>query len=387
MPMSSTNRALIAIAALVLLVAAGTGVYLYRLHGSLSGIGGEPPDILSQLPPDAPVVVYIDVATLRKSQGLFGAFGLGIDKPASPAGGPILHGDSDYDEFVRGTGFDYTRDLDRAAIALWPANVLTPSKGPASPTGGLGENRVLAIAEGRFDESKIKAYALRTGKVATRGAQSLYTVPGNPPTSFAFLSPTRIALASGPDAENLLAAPNSTARDPAMQARIDRVAGAPIFAVARTDTLPNSFYANFRNSPQLERLARSVRGLTLAGQPQSERIDMALDAECDSMTNALELSTLLDGFRVFGSMALADPKTRRSMTKEQAAFLTAVANQVKVTQQDRWVRLTLAIAPAMLTEGASGPHARGTQPGDLVRRLAEAPRPEHDSRRQRLIDE
>ncbi len=134
----------------------------------------------------------------------------------------------------------------------------------------------------------------------------------------------------------------------AMQGRIQRVAGAPIFAVARTDALPKSFYDNFKNAPQLQSLVRSVKGLTFAGQPQGDRIDVALDAECDSLAHATEIATLLDGFRMFGTIALSDPKTRRQMTKEQAALLTALASQAKVTHQDRWVRMTLGVTPEML---------------------------------------
>ncbi len=342
MKMSGTKRALIAIAALVCLAAAAAGIYLYRLHGTLSGVSGKPPDLLSMLPPGAPIVVYIDVATLRKSQDLFGALGLGPDQPASPA-------DRDYQEFVRGTGFDYTRDLDRAAIAIWPSGVVTPA--------GLGENQVMAVADGRFEEAKIKSYALRTGKAAMRGSQTFYEVPGDPPMSFAFQSPTRIVLTSGRSLNVLAPMPNGGPGDQAMQARIERVAGAPVFAAARTDTLPSNFYDNFKNAPEFARLARSIQGLTLAGQPQGDHMDVALDAECDSIKNALEISTLVDSLRMFGTMALSDPKTRRSMTKQEAALLAAVASQSKVSQQDRWVRLTLTITPAMLSQGTAGPHA------------------------------
>jgi GAF domain-containing protein len=73
------------------------------------------------------------------------------------------------------------------------------------------------------------------------------------------------------------------------------------------------------------------------------------------MQSSFEIATLLDGFRMVGSIALADPKTRRDMTKEQAAFLTALASQVKVAHQDRWVRLRLDITPAMLGSSAAGP--------------------------------
>jgi hypothetical protein len=341
MPITARKRALLATAALVCLAAAGAGLYLYRQHRPLAGASaGSAPDILSQLPAGAPAIAYIDVAALRQLQDSPLAAVLGLAKP-----GP--GGDREYEAFVRDTGFDYTRDLDRVAIAFWPTN-------PSAPAGGLAENRVLAIASGRFDQQKIEAYALRSGKAITRGAQSLYEMPGKPPVSFAFLSPMRIVLASGKGAEDLLPLANSPALDAAMQQRIARVAGAPIFAVARTDDLPNSFYANFRNSPQLERLARSVRGLSLAGQPDGDEIRTALDAECDSMTSAIEIATLLDGFRMIGSMALADPKTRREMTKEQAALLDALVRQAKVTHQDRWVRLRLDITPAMLAVSASG---------------------------------
>ncbi|MGH9714447.1 MAG: hypothetical protein ACRD5M_14205 [Candidatus Acidiferrales bacterium] len=335
MPTSSTKRTLIAVAVILCVAAAGAGVYLYRQHRPLAGASsGAAPELLSQLPADAPAVGYINVAALRELRSSPLAAILGLSSPGPQA-------DREYAEFVRETGFDYTRDLDRAAIAAWPQSLVPPA-------GGMGENRILAIADGRFNEERIKTYALRTGRIVTHGTQSVYEVPGNPPLAFVFLSPIRIALASGKNASELITASVGKPRDPGMQERIARVAGAPIFAVARTDQLPSSFYANLASSPQLERLARSVRGLSLAGQPDGDKITVALDAECDSMTNALQLATLLDIFRMGSSMALSDPKTRRQMTQEQAAFLRAVINQVKVTHQDKWVRLTLDITPEML---------------------------------------
>jgi hypothetical protein len=344
MPLSSTKRALIAIAVILGVAAAVAGVYLYRQHRPLAGANaGSAPELLNLLPSDAPAVGYADVAALRGLRNSPLAAILGLSSPGPQA-------DREYSQFVRETGFDYTRDLDRVAIAAWPQSLIAPA-------GGAGENRMLAIADGRFDEKKIQAYAMRTGKIALHGRQSYYIVPGDPPVWLAFLSPGRIALASGKNADELLAVHESKTPDPVMQARITRVAGAPIFAVARTDQLPSSFYANFASSPQLERLARAVRGLSLAGQPDGDKIKVALDAECDSMTNALQVSSLLDIVRMGSSLALSDPKTRRQMNPEQAAFLRAVINQVKVTHQDKWVRLTLDVTPEMLGGSASGPTA------------------------------
>ena len=95
-------------------------------------------------------MAYIDAANLRKLQNSPLAAALGLASPGPQA-------DRDYANFVRDTGFDYTRDLDHAAIAIWPASFGTPDN-------VLGEDRVLAIADGRFDQQKIRAYALHTGK-------------------------------------------------------------------------------------------------------------------------------------------------------------------------------------------------------------------------------
>jgi hypothetical protein len=350
-PVSSTTRAWIIVAILLLVLLAGGAVFYFWHNHPLPPIvatvpgapaPAPPSDILGELPPDAPVVAYVDAASLRSLQNSPLADALGLASPGPQA-------DRDYANFVRDTGFDYTRDLDHAAVAFWPASIGTPQN-------VLGEDRVVAIADGRFDQQKIKSYALRTGKQANRGSQTVYEVPGNPPVSLTFLSPTRIALAGGKNATDLLSRINlsgASRRDPAIQSRIDRVAGAPIFAVARTDHLPASLYDSFRNAPQLEQLARSVQAVTLAGQPAGNNLRITLDAESDSLKNALAISILLEGGRMAGSMALSDPNTRRQMTKEQIAFLQALVSQAQITHQSKLVRLVLDITPAMLNAAPS----------------------------------
>jgi hypothetical protein len=296
------------------------------------------PNILSLLPPQAPAIAYVDVAALRRLQNSPLAAILGLTQP-----GP--HPDRDYQNFVGATGFDYTRDLDKAAIAFWPS---------ISPSGQLEESSVVTIADGRFDEPKIKAYALRTGKLAVQGLRSIYEVPGDPPVSFEFLSPTRIAMASGAESGHFLPASVAASLDPLLQARANRVADAPIFAVARTNNLSPQFYDTLRGSPQFQTLARSIQGLVLAGRPDSDRIHLTLDAECDSMKNALELATLLDSLRIFGPVALADPKTRRQMSPAQFSLLEALISKTKISHEDRVVSLSLDVTPAML--GAPNPH-------------------------------
>jgi hypothetical protein len=336
--MTSTKRALIAVAAMVCILGVIAAVYLYRWHRPFASTGGGPaPSILAELPADAPAIAYLDVAALRRLQNSPLSAVLGLTKNGSQT-------DRDYADFVRDTGFDYTRDLDQAAVAFWPTSL-------APAANAAGDDPALAIADGRFDQRKIEAYATRAGgKSEQRGDRTIYIVPGSPIVSFEFLSPTRIAIASGKKSADLLDISTAGQRDPAMQARVNRVAGAPIFAVVRTSNLPASFYADLAKAPELDHLVRSIQGLSLSGQPQGDQIHVALDAECDSMKNAFEMSTILDGFRLIGSMSLSDPKTRRQlqMTREQAAFLEALIKAAQISHQDRWVRISLDLTPEML---------------------------------------
>src|SRR5580692_2862021 len=155
-PLSSAKRALIVIAVVLLcLIGAGVAYYLWQARAlppivsTVPGVpaAGRPPDILSQLPADAPVVAYIDATNLRALQNSPLAAALGLATPGPQA-------DRDYANFVRDTGFDYTRDLDHAAIDFWPASFGSSPK-------DINANHALVISDGRFDQQKIWAYADR----------------------------------------------------------------------------------------------------------------------------------------------------------------------------------------------------------------------------------
>jgi hypothetical protein len=358
-PLSSAKRAWIVIAIVLLcLIGAGVVYYLWQARplppivSTVPGVpaAGPPPDILSQLPADAPVVAYIDAASLRTLQNSPLAAALGLASPGPQA-------DRDYANFVRDTGFDYTRDLDHAAIAMWPASFGNSPK-------DIDANRALVIADGRFDQQKIWGYVDRgpgvAGVVAPESSGSVRVVSGNPTISFEFLSPTRMALASGDrdDMIQKLAAiylKHFGTRDHAMQSRIQRVAGAPTFAVARTDRLPQNIYAPLHNSPQLEQIARSVQAITLAGQPDHDNLKITIDAECDALKNAVQLAFLLETGKMAGSMALSDPRTRRQLSQEQYRFLQALLARATINHQNKLVRITLQITPDMLTAAPAPP--------------------------------
>ena len=374
MPLSSAKRALIVIAVVLLcLIGAGVAYYFWQARPlppivtTVPGVpaAGPPPDILSQLPADAPVVAYIDAASLRTLQNSPLAAALGLATPGPQA-------DRDYANFVRDTGFDYTRDLDHAAIAVWPASF-------GNSPRDIDANRALVIADGRFDEQKIIEYSSKGRPVVTTGSDSpasVRTIPGDPTISYEFLLPTRIALASGDDMARKLAdisVKRYGTRDSAMQSRIQRVAGAPMFAVARTDRLPQSIYAPLHNSPQLEQIARSVQAITLAGQPDRNNLKITIDAECDALKNAVQLAFLLETGKMAGSMALSDPHTRRQMTPEQYVFLQALLARATINHQNRLVRITLEITPDMLTTAPAPPRPAASHAPATPRAAAPPP--------------
>jgi hypothetical protein len=347
MPLSSAQRAWIAVLIFFLLVVAGLGgIYYWEIHRPAPAgpafspeIAGPPPDVLSVLPPDAPVVGFIDAEALRKlpNFSLAGFVSLMFSGPQSQRA---------YNDFIRGTGFDVSRDLDHAAVAYWPT-------GFGTPDNVLGQDRFVAVADGRFDQPRIKAYIAHLGgKQVVHGTQSIFQAPGDPPISLEFMSPTRLVIAGGRGASDLVAdavSDGSRPRDAAMQLRLQKIGGAPLFAVAKTDHLPQSFYANFQNAPQLDQLARSVRALTLVGQPTGDVLNLGLAAECDSAKNALTISFLLEGGRMAASMAVSSPDARRQMTSQQIDLLNALVSQAKIVHQGNQVRINLNITPTMLS--------------------------------------
>ena len=99
--------------AVLLLVAAGY-YFFHSGRPARDSMPGPAPTILSLLPSQAPYVIYADCQSLRNSAFLNRLIAL-VPAPSE---------DPDYAEFVRATGFDYARDLDRVAIAIFPTTPL-----------------------------------------------------------------------------------------------------------------------------------------------------------------------------------------------------------------------------------------------------------------------
>src|SRR4029077_16375108 len=128
--------------------------------------------VLLAMPPDASAVLFADLTELRRAP-FATEFYNWIPKNQA---------DVEYAQFLRETGFDYERDLDRAAIAV---------------IKGEKESKLFAVAEGRFDRKKIEAYASQSGTRENRGGREIFSVPLSDSArkiSFAFLSSERLAV-------------------------------------------------------------------------------------------------------------------------------------------------------------------------------------------------
>jgi hypothetical protein len=332
---SSGKRALLVVAILLLI---GAGVAFYFIHGFGKNpvlAPGAPPDLFSFVPPDAPLIVYGDVAAVKSSA----AFAKG-----SVLFNPGVAEDPIYRDFVDQTGFDYSRDLDRFVIAIWPNTESTSTV--------LAERlRLIAVADGRFDHQKIDIYARRVGKASDNSGRVIYETPSaiaGKGISFTFLAPNRIAFAQAMGLDTVLNPATDSQQDAAMRERIGRVSGAQFFAVAHTDDLPKAIGAHEFQSGQLNHILKSIHDITLSGQPAGNNFILAADADCDSLPNALQLSTLLDTMRWLGRAALADPRTRQQMHPSDAALLDALLRVATVSHENRSVRLRFELTPAIL---------------------------------------
>jgi hypothetical protein len=301
------------------------GVLYYAWRKPVPPAPGPPPNLVAFLPADASYVLYADANALRAS-----AFVQKLLKLA-----PAPKEDREYQDFVRQTGFDYTRDLDGLAVAVWPRE---------------GDEGVLAVAEGRFDRGKIAAYALRSGTRVPSSQREAYLITtGTPPRStvLTLLSEDRIALTQ-PGLEIVEHPLPFPAGPSPLQERIARVAGSEVFAVVRITKPAKELLPRGWLSKEIEETLSSVRWITVTARPGSDRVALVLEAECETSGSARKLSWGLDGARLLLRMSLSDPKSRQKMDPALAALLDIIARDARVSSADRHVRLSFALTQDFL---------------------------------------
>ena len=320
----STGVATAAIAAALLLYG--------NFRRSATAHASSAPELLSALPAGAPTLVYMDLSAMRASSFY----------QHRPDKGPIAVPNQDYADFVRSTGFDFEKDLDRAVIASWPA----PS--------GKEPRQSVVIADGRFDRAKIRDYATRKGKLDHQQGHDVFLFPMGDRTgwnSVTFLDEHRIALVAGPSIAPLFAGHSEDpSGDPARE-RAARLDGAAVFAITRVPPVPDNFAPGGVRSTQLASLARSVQWITLAARPEGDHLRISLEGECDNSTDALQLKSALEVLRMVGTAGLESPKTRQSMDPKALALLQTLLTTAEVTQAAERVRILVELTPDILKLG------------------------------------
>lgn len=330
--MLESRKSVLLAAALGACGIAGSAVLLIHLRRASTAHASPVPELLSALPPGAPTLVYLDFAAVRASSFY----------QHRPDRGPITVPDKNYADFVQSTGFDFEKDLDRVVIASWPS-----ASTKESP-------KTVAVADGRFDRSKIRDYAMRKGKVERQEGRDVYLFPSQKQgawNSLTFLDNHRVALVEGPSIAPVLAShADDSASDPARE-RAARLDGAAAFAITRVPQVPGNFAAGGMQSTQLATLARSVQWVTLAARPEGENLRVSLEGECDNDTDARQLQSALELLRMFGRAALDSPKTRQSMDPATHAVLETMLESADVTQAGERVRILAELTPDILKLG------------------------------------
>jgi hypothetical protein len=316
------------------------------------------PELLEFMPPDSSTIFYADLAALRQSPFLEELRALA----------PAPDADPDYADFVRQTRFDYARDLDQVAVAV---------------TGGEKEPRVFAVAEGRFDRNKIKAFALKTGRRETVQGREAYStlVDGKSKRiTLTFLANDRIALTDGPNLSALLAKRKEDPADAAWKERFVRLAGSPVFLVNRVSAQSAALVSRapglFR-SEQLASLLASLRWGTLAARPDGELLRVVAEGECADEESARQLSGVVSGLVLIARAGLSDPKTQKQVGPETTAAIDEMLKGVDVSRIDRGetkaVRVVIDVTPRFLRAvRRTSPQASSHYEPPQIERHAEA---------------
>ena len=324
-----TKRWFFSIAALLFL--AGVGVYSYQRGGEGTSTRAA---MLALMPADACAVVYADVAEIRSS-----AFTAQLYNWA-----PQPQIDPEYARFLRDTGFDYERDLDRVAISFFKRG---------------GDTTIFAVADGRFDQKRIEAYASESGSRIHHDGRDFFQLPINGSTRkvlLTFVQADRIVLTNDAD---LFAFPAQNAnREDAREwrDRFERLAGSPVFAVLRQEAFAGSPVAAHApgglQSPQLASLLNQLIWITLAGKPEGNSLRLVAEGEYGDDRTARQLDDVLNGILVLAQAGLNGADTRRQLGPQMREAYLEVLRGADVARIDRGetksVRVIIDVTPKAL---------------------------------------
>jgi len=325
--------------AAALIVLSASAFFVYRKWSVGNGSARE--ESLALMPTDASSVLFVDFSELRQAPFVAQLY----------AWAPKPQADADYAQFVKETGFDYERDLNRAAIA-----VLKHGQ----------DSTLFTVLDGKFDRQKISACALKDGSSAKAGGLEIFSVPitgAARKISFTFLKSERIAVTNGPHLGALLNAKSQPGDASEWRARFERLAGSPVFAVFRQDAAIGSSLAaqapGGLRSPQLSTLLDQLRWITLAGKPENNLLHVVAEGECTADETARQLVDVMNGVVILAEGGLNDVRTRQQIDPAMREAYLELLKSADVSKIDRGdtksVRLVFEITPTFLDAARKAP--------------------------------
>ncbi len=308
--------------AIAVILAAGAGWWLWRQKRDREVL-------FDRLPGENVLLLYLDMDRLRHASALLPALRARVDP------------DPDYAAFVRQTGFDYERDLDRAAVCYLP-------------------DRVYVVARGRFDPARLRQYALaQGGSCAGEGLEKPCSMPAsrlNRKISLVLISPKILALATAPEPDavrQLGATPTPNALPLAQAAARSTDPAALLWATATPPALAGVLNGTTDMSPNLALFPRALAGadrVYLFVTDRTPSLEVSLQAVCRSENQAQELRRLLQGLNDFIGGMLRGPRSG-----EPAHAWGKVLATAAIRQEQSAVRATWMIDPQMLGASSTSP--------------------------------
>lgn len=321
---------------MVILVAGVAGIFAYRHWHARDSFAGRA-EMLAKMPEDATAVAFIDLAQFRSSPFLAQLF---VWAPRPPV-------EEDYTQFVKATGFNYEKDLDRFALAISQQSVR------------------FAIAEGRFDRKKIEAYAERSGLRISHNGVVVFSINwknSSRPSFFTFLRDDRIAWTDDPSYAALFEKPRSESSAAEWTEHFSRLAGTPVFGVLRQDgsavaSLAQQAPGGFR-SPQLAALLAQLQWVTIGGKPEGSVLRVVVDGECTNEMTIHQLRDFFGGIIVLAQAGLNTPDTRKKLDPQVRDAYLDLLKSADVETIDRGtsksVRLIFDVTPKILQTARAG---------------------------------
>lgn len=285
----------------LILAAAGLGVLFLGWNAWRNSRTLSDAEMLKRLPTADAVVVSIDFSLLRHS-GVFGEL----------VGSKVME-EPDYQAFVRDTGFDYKRDLDRALAAFTTAGTYL-------------------VVHGRFDWKRLEAYAHHSGGSCYN---DLCHMPGSQPDRQISFLPLASGFSGKGDVMGLAVASSDSAASRLLQDSPQRPLTVPTEPV--WVSIPGSAIGRSVNSMSgaglmLAGVMKGVDGIMLTLGAQGNHFAARMQAQCRTPQDAAEIASQLQGLT-----ALMKSAIQREKKSPDAKDLSGVLTAGQFHQTDRTV--------------------------------------------------